>query len=79
MFGDYYQNIQLARTNANYVPNFDNVKKIKTFKSHFNIGLPIFIINGNHDNHTADDSFEQISILDILHKSQYVYNYNNLA
>lgn len=27
-------------------------------KTHFNIGLPIFVINGNHDNHSSDDSLE---------------------
>lgn len=33
------------------------------------------MINGNHDNHTSEEGLERISILDILHKSQYVIEY----
>ncbi|CAD8177206.1 unnamed protein product [Paramecium octaurelia] len=63
VFGDNFGGIQLELNSLNYQPNFSC--------SNFNVQLPIFIINGNHDDIVTERN-ESVSILDILHESKYL-------
>ncbi|CAD8186647.1 unnamed protein product [Paramecium pentaurelia] len=63
VFGDNFGGIQMELNSLNYQPNFSC--------SNFNIQLPIFIINGNHDDIVTERN-ESVSILDILHESKYL-------
>ncbi|CAD8183420.1 unnamed protein product [Paramecium octaurelia] len=63
VFGDNFGGIQMEVNSLNYQPNFSC--------SNFNVQLPIFIINGNHDDIVTERN-ESVSILDILHESKYL-------